>query len=368
MLFRSGFSVVEKIYAIEDATGLVRLTALKARKPHSFDFVCDVHGNLLPDGLRQRQAGLGLSSFSTGLGTPLPRDKFVLFVNEMEFGNFYGRSDLEAAYRPWLVKDHAYRWLAMLLERLGVPPIFALYNPDLYQGSILADLKKIFANLQAATSGVIPRKNAESLEFWSPELAGQLRDVFLPALARFDADIARAVLLPQLLGFTSDQAQGSLARSQVHQESFLYVVKYLQGLLADRVMNEQVIRPLLALNFTGLGDQLPSFRFKPLDVEQRQALTDRWLKAVQTGVIIPVSEDERYLRELTSFPERKIPEGQAYTVHTPAQAGAEQKGPRDRPPSESMRDTPEAKLLTDELAALTAECDRLVSLASGRGI
>jgi phage gp29-like protein len=276
----------------------------------------------------------------------------------------------------------------MLLERLGIPPIFCLYNPDLYTGGVLSDLKKIFANLQAATSGVIPRKTADSLEFWTPQLAGQLRDVFLPALQRFDADIARAVLLPQLLGFTSDSDAGSFARANVHQDSFLYIIKYLQGLLADRVMNEQVIRPLLALNFANLDPkETPVFAFKPLDIAQRQGLTDRWLKAVQTGVIIPAPEDERYLREITSFPERDIPDDQIYTVRSgaPAQEGqgapgagmggeplempdktvpkrapvGQPKEEEDEPSAENM------KALSDDAAALIAECERLAAL-SGR--
>lgn len=369
--FEYGFSISEKLYAEDGAQ--IRLKSLKTRKPHSFEFHADVYGNLEKDGLRQRKDSWGGAGLGGALGEPMPVDKFVLFVNEMEFGNWYGKSELEAAYRPWLVKNHAYRWLAMFLERLGIPPVFALYDPNLYQGGVLSDLRRIFANLQAGTSGIIPRKTKDALEFWTPELAAQVRDVFLPALSRFDQDIARAMLLPQLLGFTSDSEQGSLARSEVHQESFFAIIEYYQGLVADRVMNEQIIRPVCALNFAGL-DEFPVFRFRPINKRLRQALMDRWIKAVETGVIIPVAADEAYARELTQFPEREIPEDQAYVVRG---AGAQwQPAPGEptdpKPPTNRENPDPEdedddgesrtTRKLSRRGAGTRDECDRLAAL------
>jgi phage gp29-like protein len=163
----------------------------------------------------------------------------------------------------------------------------------------------------------------------------------------------------------------------------MQIIRYQQSLLADRVMQEQIIRPLLALNFANLDPkEVPVFAFKPLDIAQRQGLTDRWLKAVQTGVIIPAQEDERYLREITSFPERDIPDDQTYEVRGPQQPGMDGQGvpgiegggrleKAPRAPvgqSKAEEDEPsaaETKALTDEAAALIAECERLAAL-SGR--
>lgn len=299
-----GYSVTECVFATIPLTmgNRVTVTALKTRKPHSIEFRCDQFGNLLPDGLRQSSWGT-----STGIGgagdRPLPPWKFVLFANDMEFGNWYGRSDLEAAYRPWVIKDNAYKWLAMLLERHGVPPIFGLYDPNSYQGGLADKLRKVIQDIQAATMGVIPRPNKDALEFWSPQLAAQARDVFIPALNKFDADIARAVLLPQLIGFTSDTDKGSLARSQQHFDSFMILVEYLRGRLALTV-TERVIKPVCDLNYPGLK-HYPSWRLAPIADAARFELMDRWYRAVDTGVVIPQPEDEAHIRSSFKFPPRE---------------------------------------------------------------
>ena len=115
-----GYSITEKIYTeIENGkwAGKVGLDCLKTKKPHSFTFKQDEFGNIL-DIVQTTMDGQ----------KPLPRGKFVLYSYQDDFGNPYGTSDLDAAYRPWWFKDHAYKWLGMYLERFGIPPIFALYK------------------------------------------------------------------------------------------------------------------------------------------------------------------------------------------------------------------------------------------------
>jgi hypothetical protein len=118
-----GFALSEKIWTeitYGPWRGRIALHALKARSPHGLVFEQDQYGNLVPDGIIQQ----------SNPKNRLPRDKFVLFSHEAAFGNPYGQSDLTAAHLPWWVKTQATKWLAMLLERLGIPPIFGLYNPS----------------------------------------------------------------------------------------------------------------------------------------------------------------------------------------------------------------------------------------------
>lgn len=289
-----GFSVTEKVF---DATGdRIELLALKTRAPHSFVFVTDEFGNIESDGVVQHWRGDG--------GTErLPVRKFVLFRNDPRFGNPYGSPDVESAYRPWWAREQAYRFMMMMLERYGIPPIFALYNQGRYNNAQQDQLKTVLSRLQAATSGIIPRRQKDDLEMWAPEnLAGQVSTVFIPALELTAKDIARGILMPGLLGVTPDDRAGSFARAKKHFDMFLLVVETLQRRLAEEAMNEQVIRPLVALNFP--VDEFPVFRWMPVTDEIRIDLLDQWTALVGANIVQPTPDDERHIREMLEFPPR----------------------------------------------------------------
>jgi hypothetical protein len=303
-----GYSVTEKIW--EEITegpwkGHVGLKALKTRAPWGLVFSQDEFGNLLPDGIVQQ--------INTVLpGGRLPRSKFVIMSYQSQFGNPYGVSDLEAAYTAWWSKHNAQKWLAMLLERLGIPPIFGLYNPTRYVTptgtgrTAIDDLKTIFQNLQAATFGLIPRPDKDALDFWSPDLAGNATRVFLPSLEYFNKGISRAILMPDLLGMTHDSSQGSYARARVHFDVFLLVVTAIRTQLEAIVMNHQVIKPLVDINFPGVTDY-PQWSFLPMTDDQRKDMLSLWVSMVEKGVVTNLPEDEAHIRELIKFPDMDNP-------------------------------------------------------------
>jgi hypothetical protein len=298
-----GFSVSEKIYSeITEGPfrGHVGLRSLKTRSPHHISFAQDVYGNLAADGVVQPS-----NPYNNGR---LPRDKFVLFTYQSQFGNPYGTSDLEAAYFPWWLKHNAQKWLAMLLERFGIPPIFGLYNPSRYAAdrNLLEEIKRIFTNLQAATSAILPRPDKDALEFWSPsDLSAPATRVFIPALEYMNAAISRAVLMPSLLGMTSDTSQGSYARSRIHFDVFLLVVESIRKDLELVAMNHQVLRPLLDINFPGL-QVYPAWRFLPLTDDLRLELLRQWGELVTGAVVTPQADDEIHIRKMMQFPEKKV--------------------------------------------------------------
>lgn len=299
-----GFSLTEKIHApIEDGpfAGKIGLKSLKTRAPHAFQFEQDVHGNLAPNGIIQQANTLVENG-------RLPREKFVHFVHDPLFGNPYGTSDLDASFSAWWIKDNASKWLAILLERLGIPPVFGLYNPGNYLGESLNKLKDVIKNIQAATFGIIPRPTKDSLEFWAPELAGQATRVFLPSLQYLDQRIARAILMPGLLGMTQDTSQGSFARARVHFDVFVLVIEAIRMDVERIVMRDQVIRPLVDLNYPGL-EVYPVWAFLPLTDELRIGLLSQWTSLVKADVVTRQPEDETHIRKLVKFPERQAKTG-----------------------------------------------------------
>lgn len=284
-----GYSVSEKVY--EERDGKIWMVALKTKRPRPFNFIMDGFGNVT--GLRQ-----------DGNGASLPIEKFLIYRHQYEFGNPYGTSDLDAAYRAWFAKDNAYKWMLMMLEKYGVPPIVAMYDPNAYDGNTLNVLKTVLANLQASTSAIVRRPStahgeSAPLEFWAPELAGQVSTVFVPAIEMLNRDIARAILMPGNMGMTPEKITGSFAKAKVDFDVFMFVVEYLRKDLATAI-TEDLVRPLCAMNFA--ADDIPTFIFPPLTDEQAGIMLAEWREQVKVGTVTVTPEDEDYIRERLEFP------------------------------------------------------------------
>lgn len=294
-----GFSITEKIYEKRD--GKIVIADFKTRRPHNMYFELDAHGNVM--GLRQ-------------FNTQLPIDKFVLYTHDREFQNPYGVTDLSAAYRAWWSKDNAYKWLAILLERMGIPPIFFFYNTSSQTGNSLNELQTILKRLQSATVATIPRGNKDDIEPWTPELAGAASTVFIPAIGMYDQHITKGLLMPGLLGFSSDGEVGSLARSKTQFDSFMLVVDATRGAVSRNAIQNQVVKPLVDLNYPGIT-KYPEFRFLPIDKETQTGLYELWGKLVAGKVVKNTDDDEIHLRSSLKFPEREYVEGEREEMNTP---------------------------------------------------
>ena len=221
-----GHSISEIIFRKIDTgefSGLIGVLNIKTRAPHDISFKMDKFGNLEKDGIIQ---------LTPDGPKVLPSNKFILYAYQGEFSNPYGKSDLEAAYSRWWIKENAYRWLAMLLERFGIPPIFALYDPSSMNPSQVTALRTAIERIQAATAGALPRASKDSLELWAPELAGQTGRVFIPALEMLNRDISRALLMPGLMGLSPDAGVGSYARARVEFDVFVLMLEYLRKQVA----------------------------------------------------------------------------------------------------------------------------------------
>ena len=294
-----GFSVSEIIFnEIERGQfkGLIGIKDIKTKSPFNIKFKMDQFGNLDKNGVLQRTND-GLKHLPTG--------KFLIFTYQSEFGNPYGRSDLEACYPRWWIKENAYRWLAILLERFGVPPIFALYDPNSMTPPQVDSLRKAIESIQAATAGAIPRASKDSLEMWAPQLAGQTGRVFIPALEMLNRDISRALLMPGLLGLTPDQGVGSFARARVEFDVFVLMIERLRGQLQD-VVNHQLLSPLVDLNFISDEDTHPEFRFLPLTDDLRLEMFKTWISFVEKQVVKSTREDEIHVRKAFGFPKLEV--------------------------------------------------------------
>ncbi len=288
-----GYSITEKMFEVietgEDA-GYVTITELKTKSPHYLRFKLDEFANIL-----------AIVNDHDGKEYP-PNAKFILFAYGDQLNNPYGESDLEAAYRPWILASNTYKWMGQYLERLGVPPWFALYNPQGLNAAQQNELKRILTNAQNATAAAIPRTGKDDLEIWTPPNTGNVQVVFVPAIEMLKKDMARALLMPGFLGITPDNL-GSYARARVTFDVFMLHLAYVQAKVAGTVVRDQIVKPLVDINFA-TGGVYPEFRFMPLTQENTDQIAKTWGELVDRDIVGTEVDDEDYLRSLMGFPRR----------------------------------------------------------------
>jgi phage gp29-like protein len=286
-----GFSINEivwKIYEDGPYKGKVGLTAIKSKKPHYYDFKVDQFGNL-------DKNGIVVSSIAGG-EQELPVSKFIVYTYQKEFSNWYGQSDLRPAYRSWWSKDALIKFWNIYLEKFGQPTAWGRHKQGDATGR--SDMQAILDKLQTSTNIV------STIGDFEIELLEGKRDStgdYKEALHYHDRGIARSILIPDRLSEAGET--GAFSQALVHFDVFLWVVKCLRLDLEELCMEEQLIRRLVAFNFSDV-EELPKFKFKSLTDEQTIELAKTFADVVQKGAVKASFEDENKIREILGFPEK----------------------------------------------------------------
>lgn len=290
-----GFSVSELIWHVIDHgtfQGKIGLKDIKSRSPHSWLFHVDEHGNLL--GLEQQF----LINQTQG---QLPPDKFIIDVNDKKFGNMYGQSELRAAYRSFWAKENLMTWWNIYGERHAIPIAMGLYNQDnqITSPEHQGELKKIINVIQSKMSVLLPP--GTKIDFKDVAKGGER--FFVASISFHDLAMAKALLMPQLLGMSTQTKQGSFAQAKTQFSLFLLVLEKMQKQLEETVMLEQVIKRLVDFNY--VVDKYPLFKFLPTTKEDKLETAKVWVEALKGQAVVSGIDDENKIRELLDFDERE---------------------------------------------------------------
>lgn len=282
-----GYSVTELIwYLIEegDWTGKIGLKALKTRYPHSFDFDIDDYGNL--------KNLIQTIDFNK---KKLPSDKFIIYSYNKEFENWYGHSDLRECYRHQWSKDVIIKFRNMFLEKFGMGTHVGKYPPG--TSSVDQDnLLNLIDKIQSRTSIVIP----DNVILEILEATRQGADEYQKAIDACDKAIARALLIPDLLGFSGTSSVGSYALGKKHFDIFLFVLDKLGRDIQETIMGEQVIRRLVDFNYANVNEY-PRFVFESLEEEDTKLKSEIIIGLKKVGLL---SGEEDWIRKWVGIPER----------------------------------------------------------------
>lgn len=287
--FKNGFSISEKVSKpIEwDGKPYWGLKDIKLKPWDTFNVVVDQYGTI--EKLEQ--------SVSMGSAKNIPLDKVVYWVYQPDIDRYYGESDLRAAYRAWWSKDIAIKFQNIHLERHGSG--FATMQPGekaKTDPTIKNRLISILNNLSVRTGIYVPK--GYTFDIKNPIHT----DAYEKAVAQHDKSIAKAMLLPNLLGLSEQGNTGSYSQSQTQFDVFLWIIDEICNSITE-CLNEQVYADLALLNF-GTND-IPKFKFDPLTDEKKKALASAWSELAQKGVVTNTEQDEAYTRSLLGYPEKQ---------------------------------------------------------------
>ncbi len=293
MAMYQGFSMTEKIIDTFEFNGrpYLGLKELIPKPYDTFEFHVDDFGSIEKtiQRVNAREQVIDL-------------DRFVYYVQNPEFDQHYGQSDLREAYRSYYSKDIILRYYNIFLERFAGG--FAVASPK--SGTAITpgspehnSIIAILDSLQTQSSVLIP--NNVEIEVQTPTTTDQ----FESAIRMHDLGIAKALLVPNLLGITPQAAKGGgFAQADTQVEAFLWTLDADAKRLTETI-NEQVFAPLSKLNFPdGRG---PMMRFKEVSERKKLEIVTKWTELVTAGAVEASDTDEHHVRKQLNFPEKGEP-------------------------------------------------------------
>jgi SPP1 gp7 family putative phage head morphogenesis protein len=293
-----GYSLHEKITSmVPDGkyAGKFAYSHFIPQKPHAYKFKMDKGKKLADNGI------VNIGPY--GRETPLPTAKFILYAYNSDWGNPFGKSDVSRAYPWWIIKRFARRFWAIYLERLAGGFVDASFTSAVSSAE-RENLKSILNTLSAKTSIMHP--DTVTIDLKESNGTGGVN--FERSINAFNIYMARTVLVPDLLGFSSQGSVGSYALGKNHFDVFLWVLKAM-GQDATRIVQEQIIKPLVIMNY-GAEVPCPRFVFEPLTMSDKLEILSSYYTAVEKGVVTPTDEDREWVLKTLTMPHSERPEEQ----------------------------------------------------------
>ena len=321
-----GFSLTEPVHFLKDGKWVWR--CFKTRPPHTFKLEIDEKGNVTEIVQTQRRGDV---SFKPGL--------FLHHVYQQQFGNPYGKSDLSAAHPPWKMKKFVTRFFGIYLERYAQPTVAAQHNATADENEIT----RVFELLKKMQSNtVLTFPDTFKVDLIYPARDGS--DAYIKAIDLLNMQIARSILVPDLMGVSGTATKGgSFALGKEQFKVFLGTI-YKDRQSLERKVTLKLVRPLVKMNF---GDIPCEFKFIEYTEDDVSTYADIWLKAV-TGKVFEANDEEiNHLRNITGFPEgpitRPTPEVQFDQEGNPIPPPDGPKGAPEGDPKAKGKPKPDAK-------------------------
>ena len=283
----NGFSLVEKTYDLCEIDGItwMGVKSLKLKPFDTFYFNLDDYGNL--ESLEQQVMSQRKE---------IPLSKFIHHVQNADVHEYYGQSELREAYRAWWSKDTTLLLQNIWLERSAAGFVWA--QPS--SGATLTrksaeynDLLAVLRNVRSNSAMLIPKNIDFNVVHPNDTQA------FERAVQGHDKAIAKALLMPNLLGLSEQGPNGSRALGDTQMEAFLWMLD-AEAKNLEETINEQLFADLARYNFPdGLW---PRYTLHDLSEKKTMEILDKWQALVNGKAITPTEQDEAHVRQQLRFP------------------------------------------------------------------
>lgn len=308
-----GYSISEKNYRIVDRgrwNGLIGLDSVKGKDPFVYSFEIDDFGNIVSVYQRFGFRAAGYSPTHGIRGSDgdvrLPPDKFVIYSFMKKYSNPYGTSDLRAAFRAFFIKDFAWKFRAIYMEKFGMPPVVGRF-PNGTQEPRRKKFEKVLESIQTETVLTIPEDLI--IEVLKIAQAGPTE------YERAIADLNKEILIGMLGSFLSAEEgkrTGARAQGQVHFKVASLFTYHLANSV-EQTFNRQLIRPLVDFNWNVDGNY-PTWRMDIPDSDRLAA--DMNIDKGLHDMNVPLAPDyfyKKYARPRPANPEMGRRIGMDYT-------------------------------------------------------
>lgn len=291
--FAYGRSICEKVYRPVKKgkwAGKLMLKRLAPKNPGFVEFKQDDFGNLT-DIHFASQAGVMKS---------VPIDKVVHYAWDTEFDNPYGRSDLTSCYAWFWAKKTMYKYGLIFGDKFASPiPLVHVEKGLTTQQQ--NDLETALINFHMSNFLKLPK----GVEVELAQSSGTGGDYYMRFMQHCNGEMARAILA-QSLTINENQKTGTHAQAKIHKETLQYILDKVQNDLERTVILEQIIKPLIDMNFPEV-EAYPKFQFATYDIDFLATLADvinTLCNVVDTNGNRLVEPTEDWVRERLNLPKR----------------------------------------------------------------
>lgn len=244
--FVTGWSLLEPVYELED--GIWWLQGVYPMNPAYFT----------PELGQYQQPTAVIQNLPGEEKQTLSIERFALYRYRNDYAHPLGQSDLEAVIPNYQTKKRLMAAWQVHLDKFATPTLTGRFNKSASSDDQAAMLRAL-EGLSRNTAIVFP----DDFELGTLGETVHGSQGFLEAISFHNREISRAILGQTL---TTDEGSrvGSLALGKVHLQVLLLQLEAIRREIAETLMTEQIIRPLIELNF-GEGE-FPRFEFEPVEL------------------------------------------------------------------------------------------------------
>ena len=290
----AGFSVAELVYDLIPSgpwKGRAYYKKIKVLHPLS----------IWPNGLEHDGFG-NVERIVQGKGTSdevvLEKGKFIHFAYDGGggiFGSPWGQSTLRSVHRWWFAKDLFLKLWYMYLEKFSIPLAIGFAPQGMTRCPVDGEdeewstvMYHMLQTWNTKTEMVFPvpfdrdgnfAENLPRVQTLSPQPGSA--EIFPSFLSAANTGILLGILVPSLA--VSEAQFGTRAQAVVHLDAFFAMLEDLQRTITDLLI-EQIVRPLLELNFSNLDDY-GQWVPQPLTAEDMTKWGDTFFKLAESGAI-----------------------------------------------------------------------------------